>query len=445
VHSKAGAGYTSMVSRQWPWSLGWRGYATDSHADAAKQGGVLHTPRTEWGFPNFPQEFTPPEVVDSRDTAARTKDYSGQPKSAIIANGNPPAPSGSDPDPAAGLDNALPGDIITVEMNGLPHVYYVTKLGWPIDIRESQAKWDYIENKYRLPNGTFIRPDRVYVESWDQGKFPTSTGSSLQWGTGPERTIYKYFVPETYRKQVCAGGPAIPPATNPLPLRALTDASPYTPPADPSDPTLNQCRLKMATPTDEFNQRDCESLKCQPSCADLDFSQCVLPGGSTDWRKAKVYRPAYDIRGCAAGLGTIHGQITFPDPANPPPPPAPPNYDFTATYNWYAPRVDTATPTLQKKVVPDMRVIYQAQTQEIGTDLWAACNNWGFDPPQHFAREYKGAQTGALTDTTLCGPKWGDCSTAKPQERKCFPSKNNDSVPVTFPPCPEDNVADTPP
>lgn len=409
VHAKAGAGYISMLSRQFPWSLGWRGYVTDSHNDASRMGAVKHT-SYKWQFPYFPN---PADAgingvingggYDPEDLS-RTKDYNGQPKNSIIGNGVVPPYDPLNPDPALGLDNALPGDIVTITMNGLPHVYYVTKLGWPVDIKEAQAKWNYLENKYQLPNGNFIRPDRVYVESWDQGKFPTSTGSSMHWGYGPERTIYKYFVPENYREEICSRK-----------LRLLTDFSDYLPGTPPS----TQCRTQMRDTSQVFSASDCMNKKCQPSCADLDYSTCVLPNGADDWRRAKVYRPAYDVRRCS-------GAITFPVPDIIP---NATDFSLDATYNWYAPPIDPAKPTEQKSVRPSLNVIYQAQTSEVGTDLWAFCHNGGFDPPQHFAREYKGPQTGALTDITLCGPKWGDCRTAKPYERKCFPTTSGDECP----------------
>lgn len=383
VHAKAGAGYSSMQSRQWPWSLGWRGYATDSH-DVAR---AEHPPQ-KWQFPFFPETYNP---TSGKDYNGQTVDIDGNPISAIIADGTPPLdPLDTSP---RGLDHALPGDIITITLNGLPHIYYVTKLGWPIDVNRPDAKWDYVRNKYMVA-GNPILPDRVFVESWDQGKFPTSTGSSIHWGYGPERVIFKHAVDMKNREEICNKR-----------IRALTDYSEIWETTTAS----TKCRDLMRDPAMALTPSECMNKKCQPSCVDPDVRACVLPNGVEDWRLAKVYRPAYDVRRCT-------GVVTYPQPSVPP---LATDFSVDATYDWYAPLV--TDPNKQNPVRSALNVIFQGSSTEVGTDLWAFCHNGGFDPPQHFAREYKGAQTGALTDVTLCGPKWGDCSTVKPDERKCFP------------------------
>lgn len=445
--SKAGAGYTSMDSKQWPWSLGWRGYASDSHSVA--RGG--HPAKPGWQFPYFPDGNNGPtpygatgpvpfdltavgdmathgkfDPTRGSDYSGKTQDAAGNPISAIIAKGDPINPV-TNPNPK-GLDDALPGDIITINMNGMPQVYFVTKLGWPIDINSPESKWDYIRNKYMV-NGNPISPDRIFVESWDQGKFPTSTGSSMHWGYGPERVIYKYAVPENYSNQICAKK-----------IRALTDATSVT----TNQPLSNFCSRKMkTTPIVHISQADCKTNKCQPSCADTDptIGACVLPNGITDWKTAKIYRPAYDIRKCPGPitLQSVNSSVlsTTSDIVD----------SLRQTYKWNAP-VDQSKPIMTNTNPNQPRVdsvVFQAQTNEIGTDLFAWCVNAGYDPPRHYAREYKGAQTGALTDTSLCGPTWGGwnlsnlsqpqvsnatdlrgpgCSTSNPEERKCFPSLN---------------------
>jgi hypothetical protein len=370
--AKSGAGYTSRVSKQWPWSLGWRGYVTDTNPTTV--------------FPMFGGGSPADGLIDTSE--------------------NNPANGGG-----KGLDNAMEGDIIIYRINGLQQIAYVTKLGWPIDPVRSGAEFDYTINKYKL-NGEILLPDRIFVESWDQGKFPTSTGSSLYWGYGPERTIYKYFVPENYRMEICNKT-----------IRALTD---YTP-IGADETQAEDCRDKMALISgqclDEFGNSaycelttaDCNSFRCQPSCADPDYSACVLPNGIDDWNTAKIYRPKKDIRDlCKNGI------ITYPQGSN---------FSLVDTYDIS----QIADPT--KPTVTRLSVIYQGDTQKINTDLWAWCVNSGYDPPGHFAAQYFGAQTGAYTDTTLCGPKWKDCSTAKPGERKFFPEKDRtlDPDPDDFP------------
>ncbi|MGE3713752.1 MAG: hypothetical protein AB7F82_04390, partial [Alphaproteobacteria bacterium] len=99
-----------------------------------------------------------------------------------------------------------------------------------------------------------------------------------------------------------------------------------------------------------------------------------------DWDTAVIYRPYFDLRRCT---GT----------------PSDSTYNMTATYDWETGTVLTTTP-------PDPSVIYQAMTQKVDTNLWAMCVNSGYDPPAHYGKDYKGPQTGALTDTTLCHAAW---------------------------------------
>lgn len=333
--SKAGSGYTSQAHLQWPWPLGWRGYATDTH---------------DKEFPNYPSD----------------------------------APAGA---ALTGLDNALPGDIIMYDINGLTQLAYVTDIGF--DVKDmNTACFDYNTNKFKkggspptCSGGTELKPNRVFVVAWDQGKFPTSTGSTLNWGMGPERSIYKGAVPENYSKEICNHK-----------YRSLThytkikeDGSIESTKGDP------ECR-------DVTNKDlDCADKHCQPSCEDSNYNACVLPKGVTDWNNAKIYRPSQDVRQCQDG--TMVGVSGT-------------NFDLTKTYQWTG--LNSADPL--KPLPADKKVVYQGLSQKVGTDFWSYCVNAGYDPPAHWNKEYKGAQTGAITDATLCGPLWNQC--AKPPDAK---------------------------
>lgn len=328
--SKAGSGYTSMVYKPWPWAMGWRGYVTDDH-DAGWQ----------YKFPHFPFGAAGASII-------------------------------------YGLDNALPGDIIVYNINGLSQVAYVTDIGFDVP-NFKDAEFNYLAEKHFL-GGQPLTPNRVFVVSWDQHKFPTSTGSSINWGVGPERTIYKNRVPSNYSSYVCSRW-----------FRAVTDPVP-----DQFD-----CRTG-------FEEGQCSSFDCQPSCEDPDYSACVLPNNEVDWNNAMIYRPRRmtspntyaDIRAC-------NGYISYP-----------PDTDFNLgdTYSWTGWSGDPDNP-----LPPIASVIYQNQTHLVGTDLWGYCANSGWDPPPHFSKEYKGARTGAITDATLCGPRWWSCSARPGAEVKMFP------------------------
>lgn len=313
VLSKAGSGYTSVEGQQWPWSLGWRGYISDTSSNLPYG----------WGAVN---------------------------------NGSI----------GTGLDNALPGDIISYGINGMPQLAYVTDIGGyavqgsddPIS-GDIQAVFDKNIGKFRLggPGGTILHPTRIYVVSWDQGKYPTSTGSTISWGMGPERTIYKKKVPTTYQQEICG-----------FTLRLVTD----------SNPNETYCRLNI-TNDNELDPGQCMQHNCQPSCVDSDYSACVLPGSSYDWNNAGIWRPTWDVRQCP--ITPIPTNNNF-------------NFDMDATYNW------------NDNLPLDPSVVYQSLSNAVYTNTWSWCVNAGYDPPAHWSKEYKGAQTGALTDTTLCGPTW---------------------------------------
>jgi len=324
--TKAGAGYTSMEFHQWPWSLGWRGYVTDSHDP------------DDWhyDFPNFP-------------------DGIGTPATAIVPD------NGS----FLGLDNALPGDIIVYTMNNMKYIAYVTDIGFDVaDRRRAVFNPDPLVSKFEL-DGRIITPNRVFVVAWDQGKFPTSTRSTLNWGIGPQRTIFKQFVPTNYSEEICGHT-----------IRALID----------SDPNVTTCRNDGPT----MNVPSCQTNKCQPSCEDPDYGNCVLPSdtlGQLGWSRVLVYRPYWDVRQCNGTITVPSGSttLTLPD-----------------TYNW----TGNLDPGTGLPPSPSQNVLYQNATHTVHTNVFGYCANAGWDPPASWNRQYSGAQTGAITDVTLCGPKW---------------------------------------
>ncbi len=336
----AGSGYTSVNSVQWPWSMGWRGYASDTHGR------------------NFPMHFTTP---------------SG---GALLA----------------GLDNALEGDIIIYNIANVTHVAYVTGIGGfavdgsntPLPDKNLKAEFNYATGRFEQGGlgGPVLHPTRIYIKSWDDGKFPTSTGSSIMWGMGPERTIYKVQVPTTYRDEICEKE-----------LRALID-----PPSD--SPPSPGCRDLVAD--DTLDATKCKDLNCQPTCEDSNYSACILPNTVAAWNGAIIYRPRSDtnIQQC-------------PSPGVPVDPSGP-AYNLGSTYAWpgysYLPTTDAfGNPTQQidPASLPGPSVISQANSSKIFTNSWAYCVNDGYDPPSFWSKGYKGPQTGAMTYTSLCGPEWG--------------------------------------
>ncbi len=133
---------------------------------------------------------------------------------------------------ATGLDNVEKGDIIIYKAAGIKRIAYVGAV-----------------NK--------TEPQFIKIESWDNGKFPTSTGFGIGWGNKIERTIYKTTVPEGDKKRVAAIAAA--------------------------------------------------KIGGNPSCEDPGFTACVLGGSVTyildgetitenndTWNTVKIYRPSLD-------------------------------------------------------------------------------------------------------------------------------------------------------
>ena len=214
---------------------------------------------------------------------------------------------------------------------------------------------------------------------------------------GPERTIYKSAVPRNYSRDICnLEREGLPGGDNEL--RALTD---YIPINTLPENMRWQCRENIAEP--ELTNNFCVTNNCQPSCVDIDYGACVLPNGTLDWDSVLIYRPHEDIRQCpppesgALGFDDEGNELTIPSP-----------FDLNATYNWTSSWITDPITGDVRLVPPDPTVIYQSKTNQVPTNYWSWCTNEGWDAPHHYAIDYKGAQTGAITDTTMCAPTWRD-------------------------------------
>jgi hypothetical protein len=363
VLAKAGAGYTTrtdgsnhITSVEKPWTLGWRGYASDTHGK---------------GFPSV--------GAAGWNTALQ------------------------------GLDNALPGDIISYNLpNGMPQLAYVTNIGGyarqgyndPLP-GEVKAVFNQTTKKYELngPGGEPLHPTRLFVVSWDQGKFPSATGTSVTWGLGPERVIYKRKVSPQYQEEICSSHS----------LRALTN------PYDALNPSTGGISCRDFT-NDNLNAGTCLSQQCQPSCVDPTYTACVLPNGAYDWDEAKIYRPSLDVLQCTGAEPLTQGGM-------------PTAYSLAQTYAWTGLQYD-ANAQIIPSSIPGNNVVTQGETSKIDSNIWAYCVNAGADPPQSYPLNYKGPQTGAITKTNLCGPEWhvnGSADTgcrANTNVYQFFPSSN---------------------
>jgi hypothetical protein len=260
-----------------------------------------------------------------------------------------------------------------------------------------QAVFDYTAGQFHKDSaaGPLLHPTRIFVVLWDQGKFPDITGSGVSWGLGPERTIYKIRVPDSYQREICTTSLIV--NGQPQVMRALTLGPNSSP---------GWCLSNDNTFADPNN---CIVGDCQPSCVDHDYSACVLTDifGNNPWLSAKIYRPSLDVRQCTGANATFNG-----GPAKDPNGKVP--LDLKATYKWpgltYTTQLDPLSGQLlqviDKASVAPPNVITQDETQRVDTNLWSYCVNSGTDAPAHYAREYRGPQTGALTKTNLCGPEW---------------------------------------
>ncbi|MEZ5691855.1 MAG: hypothetical protein R3D71_09370 [Rickettsiales bacterium] len=141
---------------------------------------------------------------------------------------------------AFGLDKAKKGDIIIYRLGGIKRISYV-------------AEANTIAAGNPATNNAADTTHFVQIESWDEGKFPTITGSSLSWGNGVKRTIYKNSVPDDRKKITNAG--------------TTHDIS-----------TLGTTQIAQ--------------INGQPSCEDPEFTHCVLGGtDNSSWGTVFIYRP----------------------------------------------------------------------------------------------------------------------------------------------------------
>ena len=282
---------------------------------------------------------------------------------------------GGAPDPAAmiqgGLDNAKAGDIIVYNLPGKPaQIAFVTNAE-----HNAEKGLQFID-----------------VEFWDQGKYPSSTGSSIMAGMkGSQRHIYKTMVPKSNELEVCN-----------TTLRVLTepgnDSNDYY--SSNSDGYGGTC----ASDDNDLDPSTCMQKHCQPSCIDSDYLHCVL--GGNVWHEAKIYRRKYDtnLRRCSGDL-TYNGDSTI--------------FDWGATYDW---RERDANGELNPV---SAIVMYQHNSNQVDADILGQCVNDGKDPPSHWSpNEFSGALTGDKVQLFLCGPGWGNCSQSGDLEY--FPKKSGE-------------------
>jgi len=143
-----------------------------------------------------------------------------------------------------------------------------------------------------------------------------------------------------------------------------------------------------------------------PSCEDPDYTNCVLGGDGAEvngefianstWNDVEIYRPSED------------------------------------TKRRQCPMFNSAK-VAGGKVGMD--------TTKLASDSIAYCINAGFDPPPDYTTmPFNGTGAGNLSDTTLCGLRWGDCSAYVRARKSCFPG-NEICVPdSTGSPTPPDEL-----
>jgi hypothetical protein len=328
VLGKAGSGFDSFTQQHTAWPLGWRGYVTDTYLDPKYPdgNGKPYIPTHQFPYVGSPTAFgTPGMALDPTDFPPIPQPTLAKP---------PALPATAWGNTLTGLDNALPHDIVVYKINGIQQVAYVS------DVHVTNTQYPY-----------------VTLLTWDQGKFPTSTGSSISAGFGRPRNIFKTATPPDQLTKMTAGVSMYAENSN-------TDLS-------CADPFVNSCVLPVA--------------------ADAD------PTMST-WNNVKIYRPYQDLRPClGSNTPKTYNNIG--------------NYILGATYA-YQPWVSNAASRTG--------VILQQFSEKITTDLWGYCLNAGYDPPPSWGGNYSGPGTGATSKTAICGPEWGDCSTAS-QARQYFP------------------------
>ncbi len=281
-----------------------------------------------------------------------------------------------------GLDNVLPGDIIRVNIAGIPKLFYVEHAGFYDPLRKTQSVLTDLEyGKQRACFNTAKAPARWWVEDFvkgiayeaipnfimvqevNHGKVPSSTGITTELGVQTTKTIYKYLVPNTANltDELYSAG------TKKLENYTVHYGAPHAPLVLPELPPQN-------------------------SCDDPYFVQCVLPNGEADWDNALIFRPY------------LH-TIMCNDPT------------LAATYNYtpdirpacYPKTWQFAELFVNTQKQPPSDVIPTSGQHNYPSDIFASCINDGYDPPRWWIRgygllPYRGAGAGTYTDTNYCPP-----------------------------------------
>jgi hypothetical protein len=185
------------------------------------------------------------------------------------------------------------------------------------------------------------------------------------------------------------------------------------------DRTIYKSIIPAMEKIDKLEPDKAAKIGGKPSCEDPSYTSCVL-GGSLDiigedgkvvenipnstWDTVTIYRPSLD---------TVKRQC---------------------------PMIDNSK---------DAEGNLKTPLSEMPSDSIAFCVNAGFDPPIIPKDGYRGAGTGAINDTTLCGPQWGSCDfysdkLTKAEQKKeilCFPGREVCSQPgsALIPPPPTDS------
>jgi hypothetical protein len=233
----------------------------------------------------------------------------------------------------------------------------------------------------------------------------------MEMGLPGERTIYKNATVMTqmdapFMDLVCS-------ATH----RALTGDNPACQTYDPN--------MDYTACTTEWPPAATPDLQqfCAPSCVDVSYAKCVLPGGDLAWAGSFVARMAADTSTpCIASadhptVGVIPPSPLLPNSNTPyvlPP-------DLTSTYGTQP--GDPPAPGA---------VVYRHDTRYVATNVLSACVNLGASPPniwRDLQSGFRGAGTGALFTTPAYCPPGGAPINGVPQGWMTCPSGGNKIFP----------------
>lgn len=374
VLARAGGGFASrgnpqqsqglgkVMSHEWPWPLGWRGYVTDTTTSRVATG---TTNVTKLGaFPNWP------------------------PNGAAAASNNGMYPNTS-------LDNAQKGDIIIIAPPGSkngsvqgddpPKVMFVTSV-------HTQLSGD---------------KDPYYIEVvfWDQSKFPTSAYSTFGLGQGSTKKIFRDYIPSPNKNPICKLTYSL---LTPNPDYTKISSEPdYTEKSNCWNPRYKAPLTADATTQAEANYQYCQKY-CQPDIlSDTDYRMGVLPYEL--WQNVTIYRPTEDVRKCTdATSNTLYPtistvlagtqiQFTLDDQ-----PEDKHHFDIVTTYK------RTLADTSGALKAELGTILFQNRSNLVDSNLFSFCANAGFDPfPlwKNATWSYTGYGTGASTLHYFCGAK----------------------------------------